>query len=81
MKKILLGLNKGVERLAEEVEENIASRRKEKSGTSDGLVLKMGKLEEIDVTMTLGQGMTDKSNYKKLKILVFAGENQESWVY
>lgn len=81
MKKILLGLNKGVERLAEEVKENSASRRKEESGTSDGLVLKMGKLEETDVTMTLGQGMTDKSNYKKLKILVFAGENQESWVY
>lgn len=61
---------------------NSASKKKEESRTSDGLVLKMkGKLEEADRTTGLGQGSTNKSKYKKLKTSVFVGENPVSWVY
>ena len=37
-----------------------------------------GKIEGTEGSMPLGQGMSNKSRYKKLKMPVFAGENSRS---
>uniref|UniRef100_A0A9I9D990 Uncharacterized protein n=2 Tax=Cucumis melo TaxID=3656 RepID=A0A9I9D990_CUCME len=48
LKDLVLGLSKSVESLAEELRENIVSRRREESGKSEGSVLKMNRKMEED---------------------------------
>ncbi|KAA0041288.1 retrotransposon protein [Cucumis melo var. makuwa] len=65
-KEIILGLEKSVDKLAEDMKENTASRRKEELGTYDASVLKMKeKMEEETKSGPVNeQGWTDKRKYK-----------------
>lgn len=40
-----------------------------------------GNVKEIDVTLALIRGPSDRSKYKKLEIPVFVNVNLESWIY
>lgn len=71
-KEIILGLEKSVDKLAEDMKENTASRRKEELGTYDASVLKMKeKMEEETKSGPVNeQGWTDKRKYKRFEMLI-----------
>ena len=82
MKEMLMEMKKTMERMADELRESSNYKKKDESGTSDGLVMKLkGKIEESEVTIDTNQNTIDRSKYKKLEMPMFLGENLEFWVY
>ena len=75
-------MKKTMDRLVDEMRESHSYKKREKSRTSDGSVMKLkGKMEEMDVTAEMNTTTVDRSKYKKLEMSMFLGENPKSWVY
>ncbi|KAA0036970.1 DNA-directed RNA polymerase III subunit 1 [Cucumis melo var. makuwa] len=80
-KEMMLELKKVAERIAEDMNENNTSRRKDESYSSYGSTLKLKeKMDDTDTSIEMGMGTMDRSKYKKLEMSVFTEESPESWV-
>ena len=79
---MILEMKKSMDRLADEMKENNSYKRRDESRISDGSVMKLkGKWEDADTPGENNVVNVDRSKYKKLKMLIFTGENPESWVF
>ena len=79
--KMILGLNKSIGNLTEEVKESSRAKHWEESCASNGSGLKgkgKGKVGKTDMTSVFTGGSSDRSKYKKLEIHVFTRVNSKS---
>ena len=82
LKEMLIEMKKSMERMTDELTESHSYKKREKSRTSDGSVMKLKeKMDDMDTTNEANLTTVDQSKYKKLEMLMFMGENSESWVY
>lgn len=74
LKEMMLEQKKAVDRMAGDIRENSSYRRRDKSGTSDGSVMKLkGRMDNSKTSTETGAGTIDRSKYKKLEMLLYVG--------